>query len=152
MTWSKSRARSYLVLVSSSTRMPQWTNRGWPEHYAIVHPWSEVRYCPTCWHTKLLSLGIPSVPYASVHLKCLFIQTQPMRALTDIGGGYHPGAPNFKSNRSPFFPSSILYFPQIAPLGFQLCQPFDHLAKPHRTSIDRKGPIVSIFQPLDFYR
>jgi hypothetical protein len=26
--------------------------------------------------------------------KCLFIRTQPMRALTNTGGGYHLGAPN----------------------------------------------------------
>jgi hypothetical protein len=43
-------------------------------------------------------------------------------------------------------------FPLIASPGLQLCQPFNHLAKPHRTSIDRKGPIASGFQPLVFYR
>jgi hypothetical protein len=52
----------------------------------------------------------------------------------------------------PFLPSSILHFPLIAPPGLQLCQPFDHLAKPHRTFIDRKGPIASGFHPLVFYR
>jgi hypothetical protein len=46
---------------------------------------------------------------------CLFIQTQPMRALTDIDGGYHLGAPNFRSNHSSSFPSSILPFSLIAP-------------------------------------
>jgi hypothetical protein len=49
-------------------------------------------------------------------------------------------------------PSSILHFPLIALPGLQLCQPFDHLVKPHRTVIDRKGPITSGFQPLIFYR
>jgi hypothetical protein len=83
--------------------------------------------------------------------KCLFIQTQPTRALTDIGGGYHLGAPNFRSNHSPSFPSGILPFHLIALPGLQLCQNLDHLAKPHRTSIDRKVPITSRFQPLDFY-
>jgi hypothetical protein len=39
---------------------------------------------------------------------CLFIRTQPTRALTDTGGGYHLGAPNFRSDHSPSFPSSIL--------------------------------------------
>jgi hypothetical protein len=76
---------------------------------------------------------------------------------TDVGlkrhkWGYHVGAPNFRSNHSPSFPSSILYYPLIAPPGLQLCQPFDHLAKLHRTSIDRKGPIVNGFQPLVFYQ
>jgi hypothetical protein len=76
---------------------------------------------------------------------------------TDVGlkrhkWGYHVGAPNFRSNHSPSFPSSILYYPLIAPPGLQLCQLFDHLAKLHRTSIDRKGPIVNGFQPLVFYQ
>jgi hypothetical protein len=84
--------------------------------------------------------------------KCLFIRTQPIWALTDTGEGYHLGALNFRSDHSPSFPSSILPFPLIAPPGLQLCQYLDHLTKPHRISIDRKGPIMSGFQPLDFYR
>jgi hypothetical protein len=66
--------------------------------------------------------------------------------------GYHLGALNIRPDHSPSFPSSIIHFSQIAPPGLQLCQPFDHLAKPHRTSIDRKGPIASGFHPLIFYR
>jgi hypothetical protein len=84
--------------------------------------------------------------------KYLFIQTQLTRALNDTGEGNHLGAPNFGSDHSPSFPSSFLPFPLIALPGLQLCQPFDYLAKPHRTSIDRKGPIASGFQPLIFYR
>jgi hypothetical protein len=84
--------------------------------------------------------------------KCLFNRAQPTRALLDTGGGYHLEAPNIRSYHSPFFPSSILHFSLIVPLGLQLCHSFDHLAKPHRTSIDRKGPIASGFQPLVFYR
>jgi hypothetical protein len=49
--------------------------------------------------------------------KCLFIQTQPMRALTDTGGGYHLEALNIRSDHSTSFPSSILHFPLIAPPG-----------------------------------
>jgi hypothetical protein len=64
---TKNRAKSYLTLVPSSTPMPRRTHHGWPEHYPIVPPWSEVRYCPTHRHTKLLSLGIPYVKYAPVH-------------------------------------------------------------------------------------
>jgi hypothetical protein len=58
MTQSKSRARSYLTVVSSSTRMPRWTYRGWPDTipYNIQ---KEVRYHPTQWHMKLLSLLDP---------------------------------------------------------------------------------------------
>jgi hypothetical protein len=150
--WPKSRAGSYLDLVPSSTHMPRWTHRGWPEHYPIIHPWSEVRYYPTPRHTKLLSLGIPYVPYAPVHLKCLFNRAQSMRALIDTGRGYHLGALNIRSDHSSSFLSSILHFPLIAPPGLQLCQLFNHLAKPHRTSIDIKGSIVSGFQPFVFYR
>jgi hypothetical protein len=83
--------------------------------------------------------------------KCLFIRAQPTWALTDTGGGYHLGASNFRSDHSSSFPSGILPFPLIAPPGLQLCQYLDNPAKPHMTSINRKGPIVSGFQPLDFY-
>jgi hypothetical protein len=79
--------------------------------------------------------------------KCLFIRAQQTRALTDTGRGYHLGALNFRSDYS----SNILPFPLIAPPSLQLCQYLDHLGKPHRTSIDRKGPIVSGFQLLNFY-
>jgi hypothetical protein len=68
--------------------------------------------------------------------KCLFIQTQPTRALSDTGGGYHLEAPNIILDHSPSFPSNILHFPLIALPDLQLCQPFDHFAGPHRTSID----------------
>jgi hypothetical protein len=145
-------AGSYLTLVPSSTRMPRQMYYGWPEQYPIIHSWSEVRYHPTPRHMKLLSLGIPYVLYKPVQFKCLFIRTQPTRASTDTGGGYHPEFLNIRSDNSPSFPSSILHFPLIALPGLQLCQPFDHLAKPHRTSIDRKSHIVSGFQPLVFYQ
>jgi hypothetical protein len=68
--------------------------------------------------------------------KCLFNRAQQTRALIDSGRGYHLEASNIRSDHSPSFPSSILHFPLIAPPGLQLCQPFDHFAKPHRTSID----------------
>jgi hypothetical protein len=134
MMWSKSWARSYLALVPpstrmprltlvpSSTRMPRRTHHGWLEHYPIVHPWSKVRYHPSHRHTKLLNLGIPYVPYALVHFKCLFIRTQPTWALIDTGGGYHLGAPNLQYRPLSTFPSSILHFPLIALPDLQLCQ------------------------------
>jgi hypothetical protein len=52
--------------------------------------------------------------------KCLFIQTQPTRALTNTGGGYHLEAPNIRLDHSPSFPSNILHFPLIAPPGLIL--------------------------------
>jgi hypothetical protein len=74
-------------------------------------------------------------------------------ALTDTGGGYHLEAPNIRSDHSTSFSSSILHFPLIAPPSLELCQPFNHLAKPHRTSIERKGPIASGFQlSIAYYR
>jgi hypothetical protein len=72
--------------------------------------------------------------------------------LNDTSGGYHLGALNFRSDHSPSILSSILHFPLIATPDLQLCQPLDHLAKPHRTSINKKGPITSRFQPLIFYQ
>jgi hypothetical protein len=152
MTWPKSRAGSHLTLVPSSTRMPRRTHRGWPKHYPIVHPWSEVRYHPIHRHKKLLSLRNPYVPYESVHFKYWLIRTQPMWALIDMSRGYHLGVLNLWSRPLSAFPSSILHSPLIALLGLQLCKPFDHPAKPHMTSIDRKGPITRRFQPLVFYR
>jgi hypothetical protein len=70
-TWSKGRAGSNLALVPSSMRIPRRTHRGWPNTipYNIQ---KEVGYHPTRRHVKLLSLGIPYVPYAPVHFKCLF--------------------------------------------------------------------------------
>jgi hypothetical protein len=52
--------------------------------------------------------------------KCLFIQTQLTHTLIDTGGGYHLGAPNFRSDHSSSFPSSILSFSLIAPPGLIL--------------------------------
>jgi hypothetical protein len=47
--------------------------------------------------------------------KCLFNRAQPTQTLTDIGGGYHLGAPDFRSDHSSSFPSNILSFSLIAP-------------------------------------
>jgi hypothetical protein len=80
---------------------------------------------------KLLSLGIPYVPYASVHFKCLFIRIQLTWALTDIGGGYHLGASNIRLGHFPSFPSSILHFPLIVPPGLQLCHFINYSSSQH---------------------
>jgi hypothetical protein len=40
--------------------------------------------------------------------------------LNQLRRGYHLAAPNFRSDHSPSFPSSILYFLLIAPLGLIL--------------------------------
>jgi hypothetical protein len=88
---------------------------------------------------EAIKFGESICPIFVSTFKCLFIRAQLTRALTDTGRGYHLGAPNFISDHSSSFPCSILPFPLIAPPGLQLCQYFDHLAKPHRTSIDRKA-------------
>jgi hypothetical protein len=142
-------------------------------HLTLVHVFHAYASADTPWVTHALShftsvrygriasilaahyatqFGDSICPVCVSTFKCLFNRAQPMRALIDIGGGYRLGAPNIISDHSPSFPSSILYFPLITPPCLQLCQSFDHLAKPHRTSIDRNGPIVSRFQPLVFYR
>jgi hypothetical protein len=100
---------------------------------------------------EAIKFGESICPVFVSTFKCLFIRAQPTRALTDIGRGYHLGALNFRSDQSSSFPSSILPFPLIAQPSLQLCQYLDHPAKPHRTSIDRKGPIACGFQPLDLY-
>jgi hypothetical protein len=133
--------------------MPRRTHRGWPDTILYnIH--KEVGYHPTQRHMKLLSLGIPYVSYASLHFKCLFIQTQPMWTLNDIGGGYHHGAPNFRSNHSSSFSSSILHFPLIAPSGLILnhsikysCSQHSNLEPGYKSPKSHKWNL-----PLDFYQ
>jgi hypothetical protein len=64
--------------------------------------------------------------------------------------GLPPWSSEYQIRPTPFLPIQYSPFSLIAPPGLQLCHLFDHLAKPHRTSIDRMCPIVSGFQPLDF--
>jgi hypothetical protein len=153
MMRSKSQTGSYLALVSSSTRMPLWTHRGWPDTIPYnIH--KEVGYHPTWRHTKLINLGIPYVPYASVHFKCLFIRTQPTRALIDTSGSYHLGASNIISNHSSSFLSNILHFPLIAVPGHQLCHSINYSSSQHSThETGYKSPKSHDWSlPLDFYR
>jgi hypothetical protein len=154
MTWPKSRAGSYLALLPSSTHMPWRTHREWPKHYPIIYSWSEVRYHPTRRHMRLLSLGIPYVSYASVHFKCLFIRTQPTRALIDTGGVYHLGALNIRLGLSHSFPSSILYFPLIALPSLQLCRSINYSSSQHSNlEPGYKSPKSRKWnQSLNFYR
>jgi hypothetical protein len=139
-------------------------------HLTLVHIFHTYASTDTSWmahalshYTPIMYGRIASVSVAhnatqfgdSICPVC--ISTAQMLVHSDAGlkqhrRGYHLGARNIRSDHSPSFPSSILHFPLIAPLGLQLCQPFNHLAKPHRTSVDRKGPIMSGFQPLIFYR
>jgi hypothetical protein len=83
ITWSTSRVGSYLTLVPFSTCMPRRTHCGWPEHYPIIHPWSEIRYHLTHWHTMLLSLGF--------HMSRMrqYIQVLVQQGSTDTGLNRH---------------------------------------------------------------
>jgi hypothetical protein len=129
--------------VPSSTCMPRRTHRGWPETIPYnIH--KEVKYHPTRRHMKLLSLWDPIKSRMRQYTTQTCSPGPDDQSLTDIGRGYHLEALNFRSDHSSSFPSSILSFPLIALPGLQLCQSFDHLAKPHRTT--------SGFQPLVFYR
>jgi hypothetical protein len=133
--------------------MPRRTHRGWPDTIPYnIH--KEVGYRPTRRHAKLLILVIPYVPYASIHFKCLFIQTQPTRALNDTGGGYHLGALNFRSDHSSSFPSNILHFPLIAPPGLELCHFINYSSSQHSTHESTyKSPKSREWSlPLDFYQ
>jgi hypothetical protein len=91
-TWSKSQDRSYLALVPSSTRMPQGTICGWPDTILYnIH--KEVGYHPTRWHTKLLSLRDPIIPYVPVHNQVL-VHSDP----TTTGLNWHKrGLPSWSS-------------------------------------------------------
>jgi hypothetical protein len=48
-------------------------------------------------------------------IKCLFIRTQPMRVLIDIGGRYNLRSSELTTAPSLTFPSCILHFPLVAP-------------------------------------
>jgi hypothetical protein len=135
-------------------------------HLTIVHVFHAYASMDTPWVAYALS-HFTSVRYGSIAsvsaahdatqfgdsicpvcvstFKCLFNRAQPTRALIDTGGGYHLKALNIRSDHSPSYPSSILHFPIIAPPSLQLCHSFDHLAKPYRTSSDRKGSIARGF-------
>jgi hypothetical protein len=108
MTRSKSRAGSYLALVPSSTCMPQRT-------LSHCTPMKQGKISSNSWTHEATMFGDSICLVCVSTFKCLFIRTQSMRALTDIGGGYHLRATNFRSDHSSSFPSSILPFLVISP-------------------------------------
>jgi hypothetical protein len=112
-------------------------------HLTLVHVFHAYASVDTPWvahalfHYTSISYGrIPSIlaahnatqfgdsifPVCVSTFKCLFIRTQSTWALTNTGGGYHLGALNIRLDHCLSFPSSILYFPLIAPPSLQLCQ------------------------------
>jgi hypothetical protein len=163
-TWATEARR--VAIVHDAVKESGWVL---PHSSAIFHAYASVdtpsvsqtlSHCTPVKWGKVLSnpsaheptkFGDSICPIRVSTFKCLFIRTQPTWALINTGRGYHLDAPNFISNHSSSFPSSILPFPLIAPPGLQLCQCLDYPAKPHRTSIDRKSPIERGFQPLNLY-
>jgi hypothetical protein len=134
--------------VKESGRVPPHPSAVFHAYASADTPWVS-RTLYHCTPMKWGKVSSNSVPHDTTQTCSLGLDD---RYLINSGGGYHLGAPKFRSDLPSTFPSSILHFSLIAPSGLQLCQPFDHFAKPHRTSIDRKGPITSGFQPLIFYR
>jgi hypothetical protein len=86
--------------------------------------------------------------------KCLFNRAQLMRAWIDTGGGYHLGAPNIRSDHSPSFSSSILYFPLIAPPDLILNHSTNYSSSQHfNLQPGYKSPKSREWNlPLDIYR
>jgi hypothetical protein len=108
---SKSQSGSYLTIVPSSTRMPQWTHRGWPDTIPYdIH--KEVGYHPTQCHMMLVSLWDPMKSRMRQYTtQSVFIQIQLTRALIDSGGGYMLELWIYDPDHFLSFPSSILHNP-----------------------------------------
>jgi hypothetical protein len=70
-------------------------------------------------HEATQFVGPHKISYALVHNSNLLIGVR-RSVLNRHRRGYHLGAPNFRSDHSSFFPSSILHFPLIAPPGLIL--------------------------------
>jgi hypothetical protein len=119
--------------------------RGWPIHYPDVHPGGMVEYRLTRRPWKLPSLQGP------ISLVCA--RAQLTWSLIDTGMGYHLRSSEHEHRPLSTFSSSIFHFPLVALPGLILSLiPKAKSQKPHRTSIERKGPIASGFWPLIFYQ
>jgi hypothetical protein len=118
-------------------------------HLTLVHVFHAYASSDTPWVTHALSHytsvrygRITSISVAhdatqfgdSIYPICIntfqmLIHSDPIdEGLNQHTRGYHIGAPNFKSDHSPFFPSSILHFPLIAPIRSPI-MPFYQLIK-----------------------
>jgi hypothetical protein len=102
-------------------------------------------------HEATQFMGPQKIPYAPVHNSNLLTGAR-WSVLNRHKRRLPPWSSEFQIRLLPFLPIQYSTFSPNCLPGLQLCQPFNPLAKPHRTSIDRKGPITSGFQPLDFYR
>jgi hypothetical protein len=89
-------------------------------------------------------VGHNKIPYAPVHNSNLLIGAR-QSVLNRHRRGLPPWSSEFWIRSLILLPIQYSPFSPNCPPGLQLCQPFDHLAKPRRTSVDRKGPITSGF-------
>jgi hypothetical protein len=133
---TQARRTQWVAIVHDAIKESGWVL---PRPSAVFHVYASV---DTAWVARTLSHCIlvkrgKALSNSSIHkatqfqdsicpicistFMCLFIRAQPTWALIDTSWGYHLGAPNFRSYHSPYFPSSILCFPLIAPPSLQLC-------------------------------
>jgi hypothetical protein len=130
-------------------------NTSWVAH-ALSH-YTPVRYgriASVSAAHDATQFGDSIYPLCISTFKCLFIRTQPTRALIDTGEGYHLEAPNIRSDHSPFFTSSILHFPLIALPGLILNHSIIYSSSQH-SNLEPGYKIPKSHEwslPLDFYR
>jgi hypothetical protein len=94
-----------------------------------IHKWDKVSFNSSA--HEATPFGDSICPVCISTFKCLFIRTQLTQALIDTAGAYHLGAPNFRLDHSYSFPSSILQFPLISPLGLQLNHSINYSRSQH---------------------
>jgi hypothetical protein len=127
-TWATEAPRVAIVhdVVKESGRVLHRPSDIFHAYASADTPWvaRTLSHCTPVKRSKVLSnpsahegtkFGDSICPVCVSTFKCLFIRAQPTWALTNIGRGYHLGAPSFRSDHSSSFSSSILSFPPIAP-------------------------------------
>jgi hypothetical protein len=104
-------------------------------------------------HEATQFVGPHKISYAPVHNSNLLTGAR-RPVLNRHRRGYHLGTLNFRSYHSPSFPSSILYFPLIAPPSVQLCHSINYSSSQHSTlELGYKSPKSHEWSlPLNFYR
>jgi hypothetical protein len=101
------RSDIFHVYTSADTPWVAWTL----SHFTSVK-WGKVSSNPSA-HEDI-EFGDSICPVCVSTFKCLLIQIQPTRALTDTGGGYYLAPVYFRLDHSSSFASRILPFPLIA--------------------------------------
>jgi hypothetical protein len=111
-----------------------------PRPSAIFHayasadtPWvaRTLSHCTPRKRGKVLSLRDPKKSHMCQYMTQTCSPGPDDRSLTDSAGGYQLGASNIRSDNSPFFPSSIIRFPLIAPPGLILNHSTNYSSSQH---------------------